>query len=65
MLNNHAVYKYEIPYKGPFVITQYFINGTVTLQYGSTKIRYNILWIKPYTSDTNIEDINLKICMTM
>ena len=33
-------------------------NGTVTLQYGPAKIRYNIHQIKPYTSDTNVEDIN-------
>ena len=34
MLTNNAAYKYEIPYYGPFVITQCRTNGTVTLQYG-------------------------------
>ena len=31
MLNNNAAYKYETPYKGPFVIKQCHTNGTVTL----------------------------------
>ena len=39
MLTNHTTYKYETPYKGPFLITQYFTNGTVNLQCGPTKIR--------------------------
>ena len=58
MLNNHAAYKYETPYKVPFLITQCFTNGTVNLQHGVTKIRYNIRQINPYKSDTNVEDIN-------
>ena len=60
MLNNHAVYKYENPYKGPFLITRGFTNGTVNIQYGPTKIRHNVCRIKPYKSDTNIKDINPK-----
>ena len=60
ILNNHAVYKYETPFKGSFTITPCFTNGTVNLQYDPTKIRHNIHWIKPYKSDTNVEDINLK-----
>ena len=39
------------------MITQCWTNGTVTLQYGATKISHNILRIKLYTSDTNVEDI--------
>ena len=31
MLLNHTAYKYETPYKVPFVITQCFINGGVTI----------------------------------
>ena len=58
MLNNHAAYKHETPYKGPFVIKQCWTNGTVTVQCGAIKIRYNICRINPYTSDTNVEDIN-------
>ena len=36
----------------------YCTNGPVTLQYVLTKISNNLRWIKLYTSDTNIEDIN-------
>ena len=57
MLDNHAAYKYETPYKGPFVITQCLTNGPVTLKCSGTKNGYNICRIKPHTSDTNIEDI--------
>ena len=56
-LTNNAAYKYESPYNRPFVITQCWTNGTVTLQYGATQVRHNIRWIKPYTYDTNVEDI--------
>ena len=57
MLNNHAEYKYETTYKGPFMITQCYTNGEFVLHYGVKKIRYNIRRIKPYTSDANIKDI--------
>ena len=60
MLNNQTAYKYEIPYKGPFVITRCFTNGMVNLQYGPTTIRYNIRRIDPHKSVTNVEDINPK-----
>ena len=60
MLNNHDAYKYETPYESPFVIKRCCTNGTVTLQYSPTKIRYNIHRIKPYKYDTNIEYINPK-----
>ena len=42
---------------GPFLITQCFTNITVELQYGVTKIRYDIRRIKPYKFDTKVEDI--------
>ena len=58
MMTKHTVYKYEISYKGPFVITQSFTNRTVNLQYGPTKIRHNIRRINPYKSDTKVEDYN-------
>ena len=58
MLTKHTAYKYETPYKGPFVITQCFRNGTVMLQYGETEIRYNIRRSKPYKLDTKVEDFN-------
>ena len=59
MLNNNFEYKYEMPCMGPFVITGCFTNGKVSLKYGAMNIRYNIHGIKPYTSDTNVEDINI------
>ena len=55
MLANHTAYKHETPYKVPFVVTHFFTNGTVMLQYGPTKIRYNIHRIKPYKSDAKVE----------
>ena len=42
MLNNHAAYKYETPYSGPFVITQFCTNVAVALQCGAIQIIYNI-----------------------
>ena len=42
MLNNTFTFKYDTPYEGQFEITQCWINGTVTLQCGAIKIRYNI-----------------------
>ena len=57
MLTNNAAYKYETPYKGPFVITQCWTNSTVTLQCGMIQISHNIRRIGLYTSDTNVEDI--------
>ena len=58
MLTKHTSYKYEAPYKGPFVITQCFTNGKVKLQCGAIKIAYNIRHIKPYKVDTKVEDYN-------
>ena len=58
IINNHAAYKYEMPYKVPFAITQCWTNSTFTLQCGAIKIRYNIHHIKPYTADKNVEYIN-------
>ena len=44
MFNNHAVYKYKTPYKGPFVINQCWANDTVTLKYGAKKL--GIIYVK-------------------
>ena len=60
MLNNHAEYKYETSFKGPFLITQCLTNGKVILHCGLIKIRHNIRHIKPYKYDTNVEDIKPK-----
>ena len=61
MLNNNAAYKYETAYNGPVVITQCWTNGMFTLQHGTKIIRHNIGLIKPYTSETKFEDINIEI----
>ena len=58
MLIYHTAYKYETPYKIPFVITQCLTNGTVNLQCGAIKIKYNICRIKPYKSGTKLKDYN-------
>ena len=58
MLTKQSAYKYETPHKGPFVKIKCFTNGTVTLQYSTTQITYNIRRIKPYISDTEVEDSN-------
>ena len=42
MLVYNTAYKYETPYKGPFVITYCLTNGTVIQQYGTIKINHNI-----------------------
>ena len=52
IITKHTAYKYETPYTGPFVITQYFTNGTVKLQHFTTRRTYNIRCIKPYKYDT-------------
>ena len=56
MLDNNAAFKYDTPYKGSFVITQCWINDTVTWNCGTIQIRYNISCIKSCKSDTNVED---------
>ena len=60
MINNSATYKYETPYKGKFLITQCFNNIMVTLKCGAMKITYNIRLIKPYRSDTNVENFTVE-----
>ena len=65
MLTNYTAYKYETPYKVPFVITQCFTNGTITLQCGATQVKYNMRRIKPYKLDTKVEYYSSKICITM
>ena len=60
MLTKHTTYKHETTYTTPFVITRFFTNGTVDLQCVTKTIRYNIRWIKPYKSNTKVEDISSK-----
>ena len=42
------------------MITRCCTNVTVSLQCVATKIRYNVGRIKPYNSNTNVEDISSK-----
>ena len=60
MLLNHTVFKYENPYKGSFVIKQFFANGMVLLKCCAIKITYNICRIRPYKTDNKVEDFNPK-----
>ena len=55
MLDNKDTYKYDTLYNMPFETTQYWTNGTVTLQMFVTKISYNICRIKPYKYKTNVD----------
>ena len=43
--------KAETKYKGPYIITQVYTNGTIRVQRGSTSERLNIRRVKPYFSD--------------
>ena len=65
MLTKYTAYKYETPYKGPFVIIRCWNNGTVSLQIGTTEIRYNISRIKRYKYDNKVEYFTSKICLIM
>ena len=60
MLTNNATYKYEMPCNGPSVITMCCTNSTVVLKGDGIKIRHYIRHIKPYSFDTNVEDINIE-----
>ena len=48
ILNNNQAFKYEILYTGKFEIKRCCTNGTVILQCGAIKIRYDKSRIKPY-----------------
>ena len=60
MLTNSAEYKHETQYKGPFLISQCFNNGTVNIQYDPIYSSHNIPCINPYKYGANIEDMNPK-----
>ena len=42
------------------MITQCFTNGKVNPQYGLVQIKYDIRRIKPYKSDTKVDDFSSK-----
>ena len=56
MINEHTAYKYETPYNVPFLITRFWTNGPVNIQFGLTKIKYNIRHIRTYKSDGKVEN---------
>ena len=60
-INIHAAYKYETPYKGPFLIKRWCNNVTVTLQCGTISIRYIICLIKPYVVRVSWASYNYKL----
>ena len=60
MLTKLTAYKYGTPYKGPFLVTHCFTNGTLNLKCGAIRINYNIRRIYPYKLDTKVEDFNSK-----
>ena len=57
VLTNDADFKYETPYNFQFEITHCWKNVMVKLQCGAIKIRHNIRFIKPFTSEINVEKI--------
>ena len=58
MLTKQITFKYNTPYMGPFMITQCWTNGTISLQCVAIDIRQNIRCINPHKSDTKVEDYN-------
>ena len=57
ILTNIYALKYKYKYNGPYEIMQCWTNITFTLQGGAIKIKHDLCCIKPYTSDTNVNDI--------
>ena len=48
LMRDKSANKMEMPWKGPFKITQVWGNGTVTLRMGAVQTRVNMRWITPY-----------------
>ena len=48
LLERHQARKMERPYDGPYVITNVYTNGTVTIKKGAVYQRHNIRRIQPY-----------------
>ena len=65
MLNNNAAYKYENPYKVPFVINQCWTNCTVTLKCGTTKIGIIYITLSHIHLIQTLKILPLEICVTM
>ena len=56
---NKAGYKSETPYKGPYVITHMWNNGTVALKTGEMTIIYHILQTQTCIHKTNVDNVHL------
>ena len=54
ILKNKSAYKYENPYKWPYVITQTWNNCTVTLQIVAMKNIVIICWIKAHITKQDV-----------
>ena len=59
MLKYKAAYKYKIPYKGLYEIAQMWTNDTITLQMGTTTVRYKTHHINPYKNKNDAEDVDM------
>ena len=51
LMRSKAARKLELPYKGPYKITDVFRNGTVRIQIGPVEDRVNIRNIVPYVTE--------------
>ena len=51
-MQNKLAQKMELPYRGPYIMTDIFNNGTVRVLIGSIKDRVNIRHIVPYKERT-------------
>ena len=47
---NKLARKLELPYEGPYIVTDVFRNGTLRVQIGPVEDRVNIRNVAPYTS---------------
>ena len=50
LMRNKLARKLELPYKGPFTVTDVFRNGTLRVQIGPVEDRVNIRNVTPYKS---------------
>ena len=50
LMRNKLARKLELPYKGPYAVTDVFRNGTLRVQIGPVEDRVNIRNVTPYTS---------------
>ena len=65
MLTDHTAYKYETPYKGPFLITQCFNNGKVMLKHGTKKLRIIYVALSHTNRILKLNILFRKICLMM